>query len=306
MSFNLHNPQKGDRISASKMAALMREVRSNRLLQSPGVRVWRGPNGTHINIDIPKSAQQQPIVTLPYAVRFDPSLNSSAGGWKIYLPGDHLLALNGGYIARSDMGDVTSIEDGDGNATDWYALNIALSASHVYLVFADAGLSSSGSSVSATFKGSSGPGTSICIADISYTAPATAGAAPTVDIVQNVIGAISVFKSPPGNFEPSFAADTNNPNTIKLNSVGGGYWPYGRRFYSSAQLDNSAKIASGLIYLEVTHPTSSNTIPSVTIKGGSSLPTPTDSASYIPLYDIDSGAIATDYRSCMSLTMREL
>ena len=55
MNFDLHNPQRGDRLSAAKMAALMREVRSNRLLQSPGVRVSRTPHGTHIEVEVQRA-----------------------------------------------------------------------------------------------------------------------------------------------------------------------------------------------------------------------------------------------------------
>lgn len=55
MNFDLHNPRRGDRLSAAKMAALMREVRSNRLLQSPGVRVSRTPHGTHIEVEVQRA-----------------------------------------------------------------------------------------------------------------------------------------------------------------------------------------------------------------------------------------------------------
>lgn len=109
----------------------------------------------------------------------------------------------------------------------------------------------------------------------------------------------------PGNFEPVFADDSG---TMKLNSVGEGYWPFGRVFtYATPTVDPSAKIATGLIYLEVSHPSSSGSA-SATVKGdsSSSLPTPTDSMSYIPLYRIADGEIAVDYRSCMSLAVREL
>ena len=51
MSFDLHMPQRGDRLSAARTAALLREVRSNRLLPSRGVRVSRSPHGTHIEVE---------------------------------------------------------------------------------------------------------------------------------------------------------------------------------------------------------------------------------------------------------------
>ena len=110
----------------------------------------------------------------------------------------------------------------------------------------------------------------------------------------------------PGNFEPVFADDNG---TMKLSSVGGGYWPFGRVFtYAVPDVDDSAKFATGLIYLEVAHPStgSSSSSARATVKGGQSLPVPTDSMSYIPLYQIENGSMAVDYRSCMSLPMREL
>lgn len=113
----------------------------------------------------------------------------------------------------------------------------------------------------------------------------------------------------PGNFEPVFADDNG---TMKLNGVGEGYWPFGRKFYTAVTVDSSAKIASGRIYLEITHPTSSVPTPSATVIGvttgtaETALPAATDSKSYIPLYLIINGAMRIDYRSAMSLTMREL
>ncbi len=52
MKVPLRIPKGGDRVSASRFSDLVREVNANRLLPSPGVRIMRGPNGTHIGIDI--------------------------------------------------------------------------------------------------------------------------------------------------------------------------------------------------------------------------------------------------------------
>lgn len=54
MTFDLPIPHRGDRLSAARAAQLHREVRQNRILPSPGVKVIRGPNGTYIIVDIPK------------------------------------------------------------------------------------------------------------------------------------------------------------------------------------------------------------------------------------------------------------
>ena len=116
----------------------------------------------------------------------------------------------------------------------------------------------------------------------------------------------------PGNFEPEFADDNG---TMKLDSVGEGYWPFGRQFSNAVSVDSSAKIAEGLIYLEITHPVPSSgsaSDPSAVIKGVGPSETPPSfwntnaNKSLIPLYRIKDGAMTRDFRSCMSLTMREL
>ena len=119
----------------------------------------------------------------------------------------------------------------------------------------------------------------------------------------------------PGNFEPTFEADPSDNNTVKLAHVGNGYVPFGRRFYlsgSDSHLHDSAKISTGLIYLEVVHPTSSSSIPQILVKGeGESSPRvdftqASTNVSFIPLYEIANGKMILDYRSCMSLTVREV
>ena len=114
---------------------------------------------------------------------------------------------------------------------------------------------------------------------------------------------------PPGNFEPVFAEDQSDHKT-KLDDVGEGFCPFGRVFYSTVTVDSSAKIERGYIYLEVVHPVSSSNAPTIYVKGDTARPafdsTNDTSKSLIPLYYIDGGKITVDYRSCMSLTIREL
>ena len=110
--------------------------------------------------------------------------------------------------------------------------------------------------------------------------------------------------APPGVFEPVFRDGS-------LHAVGEGMYPVGRRFYSGATVDSSAQISDGCIWLEVTYPSSASASPSAVVKGGSDFPmnaasAVTDSTSWMPLYRIADGAIAVDYRSAMSLTLREL
>ena len=110
--------------------------------------------------------------------------------------------------------------------------------------------------------------------------------------------------APPGNFEPEF-------ENGRLSGVGEGFYPVGRRFYSGATVDSSAQISDGCIWLEVTYPSSASASPSAVVKGGQNLPTNdataiTATKSWMPLYKIANGRIAVDYRSAMSLTLREL
>lgn len=115
--------------------------------------------------------------------------------------------------------------------------------------------------------------------------------------------------TPPGNFEPVFAEDQSDHKT-KLDDVGEGFCPFGRVFYRTVTVDSSAKIERGYIYLEVVHPVSSSNVPTIYVKGDTARPdfdnTNDTSKSLIPLYYIDGGRITVDYRSCMSLTIREL
>lgn len=110
-----------------------------------------------------------------------------------------------------------------------------------------------------------------------------------------------------GNFEPMFSEG-------KISNVHGGFYPFGRRFiFLQPQLDESAKISDGNIYLEITHVFYDSTgdfygsEPTVLIKGGDSIPANNSrDKTNIPLYKIAGGKIYQDYRSVMSLPIREL
>lgn len=123
------------------------------------------------------------------------------------------------------------------------------------------------------------------------------------------IGNVPGVTLPPGNFEPVFAEDQSD-HKVKLDDVGEGFCPFGRVFCSNVTVDSSAKIERGYIYLEVVHPVSSSNAPTIYVKGDAVKPafdsTNDTSKSLIPLYHIDGGSIDVDYRSCMSLTIREL
>ena len=152
----------------------------------------------------------------PFEVRWDNSLNSGSGGYKIYLPSGHLLSYEDEDIATSDISGATVIQDGDGNNTPWFSLDdIDTSADHVWLVVTVSDPESEGNSptVEAEFSSSEGqPQTGenvidVCIAEIDYTEPEDEGSAPTVKISQSVVGAIRL--SPAGQ-EPDDVSIDNN------------------------------------------------------------------------------------------------
>lgn len=145
--------------------------------------------------------------------------------------------------------------------------------------------------------------------------------------------------TPPGNFEPVFAEEEDSqsdPPRIVLDRVGVGFYPFGCRFIRSDNMtiDESAKIAHGMIWLEIVV-SGSNDSHTATVKGESYDEEPegegsgagegsgegegegegeedsdpfvndgTNGKFQIPLYEIKNGAIKTDFRSCMSLPIR--
>lgn len=128
---------------------------------------------------------------LPFEVRWDGTLAEGEGGWKIYLPTDHLLYWkSSGYV---DLDGVTSIEDANGDPTGWFEFDdIDVDASHIWLtVSEDDSGSANGPTVSAEFAETADAEAkaSICIAEVSYTA-ATSSAPASAEVKQSVVGAI--------------------------------------------------------------------------------------------------------------------
>ena len=133
---------------------------------------------------------------LPYEVRWDSSLNSGEGGYKIYLPTEHLLSYAGEDVATSDISGATVIQANNID-TPWYSLDdIDTSADHVWLVVTVTESSGSIVSVDAEFtaeEGQSATGenvVNICIAEVSYEEPENEGDPAVVTIKQSVVGAL--------------------------------------------------------------------------------------------------------------------
>ena len=197
MNFDLPIPHRGDRLSAARAAQLHREVRQNRILTSPGIKVIRGPNGTHITVDIPKRRPKDK--PLPYEVRFDQDLDSGNGGWKIYLPTEHLLSYSGVDVETSDFTGVTQIQDSNGDGTAWYSLDdISLEPGRVWLQISKTSGTETAEFVGDPEEGEEGEEeeeeeepVKICIAEVSYTPPASTVPA-KITIFQSVVGALRV------------------------------------------------------------------------------------------------------------------
>lgn len=196
-------PSPGDRISASWMRDLVRYIRSIAPVAGPGIKTRATPNGTHLSCDT-AVARQKATAPHPYEVRWDGSLDDGAGGWKIYLPTEHLLSYGGANVATSDIGGVTCIEDADGNDTPWFSFDeIGTSADHVWLVVTVEKSAGEVVSIDAEFADEEGEDESegegeeteteivnVCIAELEYTAPEDEGSPPTVKVVQSVVGAV--------------------------------------------------------------------------------------------------------------------
>ena len=127
----------------------------------------------------------------PFEVRFDASLDSGNGGWKIYLPTSHLLLFDGEYVAVT--GGVTAISATPG----WYEFTgIGLSDTHVWLVVTTAA-SQGSTTTTAAFAASAGTASgsakvvNVCIAEVSYT-EATSSTPASVAIHQSIVGALTL------------------------------------------------------------------------------------------------------------------
>lgn len=133
---------------------------------------------------------------LPYEVRWDSSLNSGEGGYKIYLPTEHLLSYAGEDVATSDISGATVIQANNID-TPWYSLDdIDTEADHVWLVVTVTESNGSIVSVDAEFTAEEGQAATgenvvnICIAEVSYEEPENEGDPAVVTIKQSVVGAL--------------------------------------------------------------------------------------------------------------------
>ncbi|MBO7688834.1 MAG: hypothetical protein J6V72_20810 [Kiritimatiellae bacterium] len=113
-------PSPGDKIKADLIRDLIRAIRERTLIKGPNYALASGPNGTVIKFDPPKP-QESENNPLPFEVRWDSSLSSGSGSWKIYLPDVESLCL-----VKEDYEEITGvtpIQDASGNDTPWYTID---------------------------------------------------------------------------------------------------------------------------------------------------------------------------------------
>ena len=179
------NPIVGTPLTPSVIKQIHTAVRRYMPIAGNGIRTSVTAGGTIISTIPAPAPKKQKDKPLPFEVRYDGTLDSGAGGWKIYLPTEHLVQFDGTYL--DPLNDVTPILDANGDETGWYSLDeITLQDDHVWLV-----ISESSSAYTASFANSEGQSAvaNICIAEVSYEA-ATESTPETIAIKQSVVGAI--------------------------------------------------------------------------------------------------------------------
>lgn len=113
-------PSPGDKIKAELIRDLIRAIRERTIIKGPNYALASGPNGTVVKFDMarPPESENNP---LPFEVRWDSSLSSGSGSWKIYLPDVQSLCLV--TEDYQEITGVTAIQDADGNDTAWYTID---------------------------------------------------------------------------------------------------------------------------------------------------------------------------------------
>lgn len=162
--------------------------------------VTRTLNALHDKIGAPTRNERDRRASakpLPFEVRWDATLNDGEGGYKIYLPTEHLLSYGGTYVNTSDISGATPIPDANGDDTAWSVLDdIDTSADYVWLVVTVTESNGSVVSVDAEFSSEEGQSATgenvmnVCIAEVSYEAPENEGDTAVVAISQSVVGAV--------------------------------------------------------------------------------------------------------------------
>lgn len=179
------NPIVGTPLTPSVIKQIHTAVRRYMPIAGNGIRTSVSAGGTIISAIPAPAPKNQKDKPLPFEVRYDGTLDSGAGGWKIYLPTEHLVQFDGAYL--DPLNDVTPILDSNGDETGWYSFDeITLHDDHVWLV-----ISESSGAYTASFGNAEDQQAvaNICIADVSYEAD-TQSTPETITIKQSVVGAL--------------------------------------------------------------------------------------------------------------------
>lgn len=191
------SPVVGTPLTPQVIRQINTAVRRYMPIAGPGVKVSHTAGGSLISLLPQQAAKGEKARPLPFEVRFDWTLDSESGGWKIYLPTEHLIQYDGEYL--DPIGGVTAILDANGDATGWYSFDeITLQDDHAWLV-----ISESSDAYTASFANAedSQAVANICIAEVSYEA-ATESTPETITIKQSVVGAIVMSSGGGGGMVP--------------------------------------------------------------------------------------------------------
>ena len=214
---------------------------------------------------------------------------SSLESFAVYL-GSAPLTVNGLSVMPSGVTAAPAPLAGTG----WYTIN-GFTGGSLWL-----SVSTDSTTTTAVLSSSQVSGAqNILVATVS-----TSSATGEVSIAQNLLGALVVGgsggSSTPGLFEPAFEGGV-------LSSVGNGLYPFGRQFYGEVTVDDSAKVATGFIVLEISHGYGAN--PSAVIKkfsdGFTNIVNTDTTKTVLPLYLINNGAMTIDCRALLALAIRE-
>ena len=214
---------------------------------------------------------------------------SSLDAFVVYL-GSAPLTVNGSSVMPSGVTAAPAPLAGTG----WYTIN-GFTGGSLWLSVSTDSTTTTAMMSSSQISGSQ----NILVATVS-----TSSATGEVSVAQNLLGALVIGgsggSSTPGLFEPVFEGGV-------LSSVGNGIFPFGRQFITGATLDDSAKVSSGFIVLEVSHGYGVN--PSAVVKkfsdGFVGITNTDTTKTVLPLYLILNGAMTLDCRALLALAMRE-
>ena len=208
------NPIVGTPLTPSVIKQIHTAVRRYMPIAGNGIRTSVTAGGTIISVIPAPAPKKQKDKPLPFEVRYDGTLDDGAGGWKIYLPTEHLVQFDGAYL--DPMDDVTPILDANGDETGWCSLDeITLQDDHVWLV-----ISESSGAYTASFANAEDQQAvaNICIAEVSYEA-ATESTPETITIKQSVVGAIVMSSGGGGGVElDGISTNGNAQNQVQVHN----------------------------------------------------------------------------------------